>query len=112
MAPALTHRLGHAPWVPGCRLVVVPTVEFGLHAEQAGVIDDDERWSPVTDLNAIRGQSFKSWRWLNSLDPLPGPGADPAMVEAWLARESAGTGEELDPSMRFQLDAMVLFSSP
>lgn len=114
MAGRVTHELGRAPWpkVKEVTLVVVPTHLFGEEADYQGKIRDDELWCPKGGLERARGHHFFAWRYLNDLDPIPGPGADPALVEAWLDRPQQGHLDPLDPATEVLLNSMVMFAAP
>jgi len=93
-------------------LVVVPTHHFGLLAVKAGLIDPEaEHWECVQRLGYARGRTFDSWRYLDSLDQPPGPGARSEVVEAWLARDESPF-PPLAPDVVASLDIMVALSRP
>jgi hypothetical protein len=94
------------------RLVVVPNFQFGCRAEEMGLIDDDEAWTPTGALDRIRGWRFTAWRYLDTLEQAPPPGSSQDVLEEWLGRPSESPFPPLDRAKQVQLDAMVMFAAP
>lgn len=92
----------------GLTLVVVPTQWFGKRAVEAGLIAAGEVWTSRRHIDRHRGQTYETWRYLDSLDRPPAVGSGPDVVQAWLERPAEKPFPPLSWEEQMVLNSMCM----